>query len=142
MPQPVRAVTSPSAARTGPAHARPLGAGQQDLRLSLRGRWTAENDGMEIDRSGFEVLDRSECFRLLNGAGVGRIAVTSGSLPLVLPLSYVMDGDTVVVETGRGNPLESATAGAVVAFEVDNLNEHGYCGGAGMGTGVGRGGPD
>jgi nitroimidazol reductase NimA-like FMN-containing flavoprotein (pyridoxamine 5'-phosphate oxidase superfamily) len=93
---------------------------------------------MEIDRSGFEVLDRSECFRLLNGAGVGHIAVTSGSLPLVLPLSYVMDGDTIVVETGRGNPLESATAGAVVGFEVDNVNEHGHSGWTVMVTGVAR----
>jgi uncharacterized protein len=100
--------------------------------------WQVEDDGMEIDRSGFEVLDRSECFRLLNSAGVGRIAVTSASLPLVLPLSYVMDGDTIVVETGRGNPLESATAGAVVGFEVDNLHEHGHCGWTVMVTGVAR----
>lgn len=91
---------------------------------------------MEIDRDGLEVLDRCECFRLLKGAGLGRIAVTSGSLPLVFPLSYVVDGDTIVVETGRDNPLESATAGAVVGFEVDNLHEHGHCGWTVMVTGV------
>jgi uncharacterized protein len=93
---------------------------------------------MEIDRNGFEVLDRSECFRLLDGAGVGRIAVTSASLPLVLPLSYVMDDDTIVVETGRGNALEFATAGAVVGFEVDNLHEHGHSSWTVMVTGVAR----
>lgn len=91
---------------------------------------------MEIDRNGFEVLDRSECFRLLSGAGVGRIAITSGSLPVVLPLSYAMDGDAIVVETGRGNNLESATAGAVVGFEVDNLHEHGHNAWTVMVTGV------
>jgi uncharacterized protein len=94
--------------------------------------------GMEIDRNGFEVLDRSECFRLLNSAGVGHIAVTSGSLPLVLPLSYVMDGDSIVVETGRSNQLESATAGAVVGFEVDNLHERGHTSWTVMVTGVAR----
>jgi uncharacterized protein len=93
---------------------------------------------MEIDRNGFEVLDRSECFRLLHDAGIGRIAVTSGSLPLVLPLSYAVDGETIVVETGRGNLLESATAGAVVGFEVDNLHEHGHHGWTVMVTGVAR----
>jgi nitroimidazol reductase NimA-like FMN-containing flavoprotein (pyridoxamine 5'-phosphate oxidase superfamily) len=91
---------------------------------------------MEIDRDGFEVLDRSECFRLLKGAAVGRIAVTSKSLPLVLPLSYVVDGESIVVETGRGNDLESATAGSVVGFEVDNLHERGHSGWTVMVTGV------
>jgi nitroimidazol reductase NimA-like FMN-containing flavoprotein (pyridoxamine 5'-phosphate oxidase superfamily) len=91
---------------------------------------------MEIDRNGFEELDRSECFRLLKEAGVGRIAVTSGSLPLVLPLNYVVDGDTIVVETGRGNALESATAGAVVGFEVDNFNKRRHRGWTVMVTGV------
>ena len=91
---------------------------------------------MEIDRNGFEVLDRRECFRLLGGAGVGRIAITSGSLPVVLPLSYAMDGDAIVVETGRGNDLESATTGAVVGFEVDNLHEPGHNAWTVMVTGV------
>ena len=57
---------------------------------------------MEIDRDGLEVLDRAECFRLLDGGGLGRIAVTSGALPLVMPVAYVMDGETIIVATGRG----------------------------------------
>src|SRR5687767_3294388 len=91
---------------------------------------------MEIDRDGLEVLDRSECLRLLAGNGLGRIAVTSGALPLVLPVGYVMDGDTIVAETGRGTALEFATAGAVVGFQVDNLHENGHSGWTVMVTGI------
>jgi len=91
---------------------------------------------MEIDRDGLEVLDRAECFRLLDGGGLGRIAVTSGALPLVMPVAYVMDGETIIVATGRGTPLGFATAGAVVGFEVDNLHEHGHSGWTVMVTGV------
>jgi nitroimidazol reductase NimA-like FMN-containing flavoprotein (pyridoxamine 5'-phosphate oxidase superfamily) len=91
---------------------------------------------MEIDREGLEVLDRKECLRLLGGNGLGRIAVTSGALPVVLPVDYAMDGDSIIVETGRGTTLDFGTTGAVVAFEVDNLHEHGHCGWTVMVTGV------
>jgi nitroimidazol reductase NimA-like FMN-containing flavoprotein (pyridoxamine 5'-phosphate oxidase superfamily) len=91
---------------------------------------------MEIDRDGLEVLDRVECLRLLEGAAVGRIAGTSGALPVVLPVGYALDGDSIVVETGRGTTLDFATSGSVVAFEVDNLHERGHSGWTVMITGV------
>ncbi len=93
---------------------------------------------MEIDREGFEVLDRAECLRLLGGAAVGRIAGTSGALPVVLPLRYALDGDTVVFETGPGTTIDFVSSGAVVAFEVDNLHERGHCSWTVMVTGVAR----
>jgi nitroimidazol reductase NimA-like FMN-containing flavoprotein (pyridoxamine 5'-phosphate oxidase superfamily) len=83
---------------------------------------------MEIDHDGLEVLDRQECLRLLHGTYLGHIAVTSGALPAVVPVDYVMDGESIVVETGRGTTLDFATAGAVVAFEVDNFHEGGHRG--------------
>jgi nitroimidazol reductase NimA-like FMN-containing flavoprotein (pyridoxamine 5'-phosphate oxidase superfamily) len=94
---------------------------------------------MKIDRDGLEVLNRTECFRLLDSAGLGRIAVSSGALPLVLPVGYVMDGDTIVVDVGHGPTLEFATTGAVVGFEVDNLHENGHTGWTVMVTGVADG---
>ena len=91
---------------------------------------------MEIDREGLEVLDRSECLRLLGSTGLGRIAVTSGALPVVLPAGYAMDGESIVIETGRGTTLDFGTTGSVVAFEVDNLHEHGHGGWTVMVTGL------
>lgn len=91
---------------------------------------------MEIDRDGLERLDRAECLRLLRTAAVGRVAGTSGALPVVLPVGYAVDGDSIVVETGRGTTLDFATSGSVVAFEVDDLNERGDAGWTVMVTGV------
>jgi nitroimidazol reductase NimA-like FMN-containing flavoprotein (pyridoxamine 5'-phosphate oxidase superfamily) len=91
---------------------------------------------MEIDRDGLEVLDRTECLRLLRGTGLGRIAITSGALPVVLPVDYAMDGESIVIDTGRGTTLDFGTTGSVVAFEVDNLHEHGHCGWTVMVTGI------
>lgn len=91
---------------------------------------------MEIDRAGFEVLDRAECLRLLEGGAVGRIAGTSGALPVVLPVGYALDGDFIVVEPGQGTTLDFATSGSVVAFEVDNFHERGHSGWTVMVTGI------
>jgi nitroimidazol reductase NimA-like FMN-containing flavoprotein (pyridoxamine 5'-phosphate oxidase superfamily) len=93
---------------------------------------------MEIGRDGLEVLDRAECLRLLNRAAVGRIAGTSGALPVVLPVGYALDGESIVFETCRGTTLDFVTSGSVVAFEVDNLNEGGPADWIVMVTGVAK----
>ena len=91
---------------------------------------------MEIDRDGFEVLDRAECLHLLEGAVVGRIAGTCGALPVVFPVGYAVDGDSIILRTGRGTDLAFATSRSVVAFEVDNLHERGRSGWTVMVTGM------
>jgi uncharacterized protein len=91
---------------------------------------------MEIDRDGLEVLDRAECLRLLEGRSVGRIAGTMGALPVVVPVEYAMDGESIVLETGRSPALGFASGGTVLAFEVDNLHEQGHSGWTVMVTGV------
>jgi len=93
---------------------------------------------MEIDRDGFEVLNGTDCFRLLDNEHLGRIAVSSGALPLVRPVGYITDGRTIVADVGREPALEFATAGAVVGFEVDNLHESGHTGWSVMVTGIAR----
>ena len=93
---------------------------------------------MAIDREGLEVLDRAECLRLLGGAAVGRIAGTSGALPVVLPLCYALAGDSIVFEVDPGTTVDFVTSGSVVAFEVDNLHERGHSSWTVMVTGVVR----
>ncbi len=74
---------------------------------------------MEIDRNGLEVLNREECLRLLRHATLGRVAITSGALPQVLPVNFRLFGDRIVFRTGLGTKLDAATSNNVVAFEVD-----------------------
>ncbi len=77
---------------------------------------------MEMDRNGLEVLDHQECLRLLSQATVGRIAWTMGALPRVLPVNFSLDGDRILVRTGRGSKLDAAARDAMVAFEVDDFD--------------------
>ncbi|HEX4905274.1 MAG TPA: pyridoxamine 5'-phosphate oxidase family protein, partial [Acidimicrobiales bacterium] len=67
---------------------------------------------MEIDRNGLEVLDRDECLRLLAQATLGRVGVTIGALPCVVPVNYRIVGDEVVIRTGAGTKLDAATKNA------------------------------
>ena len=71
-----------------------------------------------------ETLTTDESLQLLSTASVGRIAVTRDALPVILPVNYVVDGTSLVIRTTDGAILRAARAGgAVVAFEVDNLDE-------------------
>lgn len=77
---------------------------------------------MEVDRNGLEVLDRTECLRLLGTATLGRIGFTSRALPTVLPVNFHLDGERIIVRTGRGGKLDTAAHEGVVAFEVDEFD--------------------
>ena len=77
---------------------------------------------MELDRNGLEVLERDECLRLLEMAVIGRVALSSGALPVILPVNFLLDGERILLRTGKGTKLDHALAGAVVAFEVDDIN--------------------
>lgn len=83
---------------------------------------------MEIDRNGLEVLEREECLRLLATMPVGRVSVTSGALPTVLPVNYrVIDG-RIVFRTAPGSKLDAAALNAVVAFEADAIDAAAHSG--------------
>lgn len=93
---------------------------------------------MELDRNGLQVLDRAECLRLLRSAPVGRIGITSGALPTILPVNFLIDGDQLLIRTGRGSKLDAATRNAVVAFEVDSVDAATRSGWSVVVTGVAR----
>ena len=106
----------------------PLGCGgdqrsrPSDLRPCSAAAAVVDHPRMEVDRNGLEVLDRDECIRLLGTATLGRLAVTSGSLPTVFPVNFLLDDDRIVVSTSRGTKLDAAIQDAVVAFEVDDFD--------------------
>ncbi|AVH54729.1 MULTISPECIES: pyridoxamine 5'-phosphate oxidase family protein [Streptomyces] len=71
---------------------------------------------------GFRELDRRECMRLLTQVPVGRIVHTREALPAVLPVNFALDEGAVVVRTSAASELVRAVDGAVVAFEVDEVD--------------------
>lgn len=93
---------------------------------------------MEIDRNGLEVLERQECMRLLATATLGRLGLTSGALPTVLPVNFALADDCILVRTGRGTKLDAATRNAVVAFEADHFDPMDHSGWSVVVTGIAR----
>jgi nitroimidazol reductase NimA-like FMN-containing flavoprotein (pyridoxamine 5'-phosphate oxidase superfamily) len=68
-------------------------------------------------------LDEDECRGLLAERRVGRVGVTVGGLPVILPVNYGwVDGD-ILFRTGDGTKLRAAVDAAVIAFEVDAYDE-------------------
>ena len=67
-------------------------------------------------------LSRTECARLLAEQEVGRIAFTERALPTMVPVNYVMDGQSVVFRTKAESRLARLLPETVVAFEVDDLD--------------------
>ena len=48
-------------------------------------------------------LTRPECLRLLAARPIGRLAViTAEGLPMIVPVNYVLDGETVLFRTDVG----------------------------------------
>jgi nitroimidazol reductase NimA-like FMN-containing flavoprotein (pyridoxamine 5'-phosphate oxidase superfamily) len=72
-------------------------------------------------RTGLEVLDRAECLALVRPSVIGRFAVSVDNRPLVFPVNFVLDGDTVVFRTNDGTKLWAARRAPVV-FECDGID--------------------
>ncbi len=82
----------------------------------------AVHEGTEIDRNGMEVLQADECLRLLASHHVGRVALSIGALPVILPVNYVTRGRAVFFRTSAVSKLDAAVGRHVVAFEVDSID--------------------
>ena len=93
---------------------------------------------MEVDRNGLEVLSRDAGLGLLATATLGRVGVSSGALPSVLPVNFRFDGHQILIRTGVGTKLDAAVHNAVVAFEVDEIDPVAHTGWSVMVTGVAR----
>jgi nitroimidazol reductase NimA-like FMN-containing flavoprotein (pyridoxamine 5'-phosphate oxidase superfamily) len=83
---------------------------------------------MPISDIGLEELSEAECRSLLAAGSLGRVAITVGALPAILPVNYaLLDGD-IVFRTGEGSKLRAALERAVVAFEIDAVDAVGRTG--------------
>jgi len=66
-------------------------------------------------------LSRPECLALVDSVGFGRVGVSIGALPAVLPVVLALLGDAIVFRTAPGTKLALASTGAVVAIEMDDF---------------------
>jgi hypothetical protein len=75
---------------------------------------------MDPTSDGSETLDRAECLALLRSEDFGRLALSVGALPSVIPIHYSLGDGMVTLGVPSDPRLASATDDAVVAFQVDH----------------------
>ena len=64
----------------------------------------------------------AECRRLITPGGVGRIAFSTSSGPVVVPVNFAVLADTIVVRTAEGTVIDGH-ADELAALEVDHIDE-------------------
>jgi hypothetical protein len=65
------------------------------------------------------ILSRQQCLARLSSMGVGRIGVSMDALPVILPVQFRVVDESVLFATTRNTRLDTATTGAVIAFQAD-----------------------
>ena len=65
-------------------------------------------------------LSRRECLELLRTEQIGRAVFTDRAMPQILPVTYAVLGDDIVLATTSTSRLALASEGGVLAFEVDH----------------------
>jgi uncharacterized protein len=68
-----------------------------------------------------EQFTKIECLELLGSQCFGRLGVVVDGRPMIFPVNYALDGDTVVFRTDVGTKFDRAVLGPV-AFEVDSVD--------------------
>lgn len=80
-----------------------------------------DNDPELDEAQPLEVLDRAACIELLaHHRFVGRLGFMIDGRPMILPVNYIFDDNSVVFCTAGGTKLNAVAGGADVAFEVDD----------------------
>jgi nitroimidazol reductase NimA-like FMN-containing flavoprotein (pyridoxamine 5'-phosphate oxidase superfamily) len=67
-------------------------------------------------------LTKAECFELLAGQHIGRVAVVDDRGPVVFPVNFILDRHTVVFRTEPGTKLDAAGLRGRVCFEADGTD--------------------
>ncbi len=78
---------------------------------------------MEVDQQGMTVLDPQACEQLLRTVQLGRVSLSLGALPMILPVTFGVSPDGVILRVGPGAVGRAARDGQVVCFEADHLND-------------------
>lgn len=71
-----------------------------------------------------DVLTEDECWRYLESAYIGRLAVINGAVPEIFPVNFVPVDRSLLFRTAPGTKLRSLLSGAAVAFETDGLSTY------------------
>ena len=91
--------------------------------------------GTAVERPHLEVLDESECLTLIHREPVGRLGLSAGALPVVLPVNFVVVDRTIVFASDPGLKLDAARQRTVACLEVDGYDRWRHSGWSVLATG-------
>ncbi|MGO4383022.1 pyridoxamine 5'-phosphate oxidase family protein [Specibacter sp. RAF43] len=74
--------------------------------------------------AGASDLSRDECWHLLQGQVIGRLAVVVEDHPEIFPVNYAVDNGSLLFRTAEGTKLYGSLNNTPVAFEVDGYDPH------------------
>jgi nitroimidazol reductase NimA-like FMN-containing flavoprotein (pyridoxamine 5'-phosphate oxidase superfamily) len=112
-------------ARPAPAALRRLAAALQTTPAALLGGGANVPPGHGSRPADLRIISKlmpDECRRLIAPGGVGRIAFTTLTGPMVVPVNFAVLADTIVVRTAEGTVIDGHADGPV-ALEVDHIDE-------------------
>lgn len=73
--------------------------------------------------SHLQVMSESECFQLLESQQVGRVAYCDDLGPVVLPVNFAIDRDTVLIQLSPHSTLARNLRSAPASFEIDEFDD-------------------
>ena len=73
-------------------------------------------------------IPADECWDLLRSVSVGRMALSMGAVPAILPVQYYVDGEALAACLGHYSVPRGAINNVVVAFAADELESNGKSG--------------
>ena len=79
--------------------------------------------GQERDTHGFVVLDRAACLDRLATRHLASVAVTSGALPLVLPVHYSLFGEHILMGADPTGVLGRRLPNHVISLCVHDIDD-------------------
>ncbi len=74
-----------------------------------------------MERSDSDAILATECWELLRGQSLGRVALSLEALPAILPVQYYVDADVLKICLGFYDIPPASVTDTVVAFAADSL---------------------
>jgi nitroimidazol reductase NimA-like FMN-containing flavoprotein (pyridoxamine 5'-phosphate oxidase superfamily) len=69
-----------------------------------------------------QTLTGDQCLNRLSQQRIGRVSLSKDALPIIVPVDYARDGDSIIFRGRHHSMLAQACDKAVIAFEVDEIS--------------------
>lgn len=91
---------------------------------------------MFLDPNGLEILNPETCREVIGRHEIGRLAFEDAGAITILPVTYAVIDDHVVIRTSNGSKVAASVAQRPVALEVDDIDERRHVGSSVLARGV------